>query len=193
MSYRYTRVSGLDLAAESYNCTGYAVIDLTSMSLVRIECLYGDDQIVSNIASDRIGLVSIDSPITREPKYRLVDKEAVKRGFRVLPPSFKHMKKLALRGWKLYEKLTSEGIEVIETHPRSAIKSSGVSDYITLAERLGVNLGDYRRRKLGKDLRDALISALVAVCYTKVDCLLVISAEDGSIYLIKPLVLSSHL
>ncbi|MDW8010521.1 MAG: hypothetical protein RMH84_02885, partial [Sulfolobales archaeon] len=161
--------------------------DLANTSLVKIACLYTDDQIVSSIISDKVNLVSVDSPISREPKFRLVDREAVRRGFRVLPPSLKCMKKLSLRGWKLYEELRLRGIEVIETHPRSAMKSSGVGDHAVLAEKLGIELGEYRSRKLGRDLRDALISALVAVCYARGDCLLTISAEDGSIHLIKPL------
>ncbi|MEM1622563.1 MAG: hypothetical protein QW780_00685 [Sulfolobales archaeon] len=181
------KVSGLDLAAESRNCSGYAVIDLDTMTLVRAVCLYSDEEIVNNILADRVRLVSIDSPLAREPVFRRIDREAIRRGFRVLPPSLGYMRKLTLRGWTLYERLSKEGVEVIETHPRSALISSGLSDCFALAERLGLNLGIYRWKALSRDIRDAIVSALVAYCYVRRDCLLTISAEDGKIYLIKPL------
>ncbi|MEM2207655.1 MAG: hypothetical protein QXG17_03080 [Sulfolobales archaeon] len=180
------KVSGLDLAAESYNCSGYAVIDLNTMTLAKAICLYSDEEIMTNILSDQVRLVSVDSPLSREPVFRHVDREAIKRGFRVLPPNFGYMRKLTRRGWRLYERLSTEGIEVIETHPRSALKSSGLNDCFVLAEKLGVSLGIYRRKALGKDLRDAIVSALVALCYIRGDCLLTVSAEDGKIHLIKP-------
>lgn len=181
------KVAGLDLAAESYNCSGYAVIDLESMELVKVMCLYSDEQIVLSVISDEVKLVSIDSPIAREPVFRSIDREAMRRGFRVLPPSFGYMRKLTQRGWRLYEKLTAEGVEVIETHPSSALKSSGVDNCFALAEKLGVSLGVYSRRVLSKDLRDAIVSALVALCYVKEYCLLTISTKDGRIHLIKPM------
>ncbi len=181
------RVSGLDLAAEERNCSGYALIDLHSMSLARVECLYSDEQIVSSILSDGVGVVSMDSPITKEPRLRSLDREMVRMGFRVLPPSFAHMRKLATRGWRLYERLAAEGVVVIETHPRSALKSSGAGDCFELARSLGVDLGIYGSRALRRDLRDAIVSAIVALCYVRGDCLLTISAEDGSLYLVKSL------
>lgn len=181
------RVSGLDLAAESRNCSGYAVIDLRSMSLVKLVCLYDDDQIVSSMISDQVGVAAVDSPIAREPRFRSLDREMVRRGFRVLPPSFGHMRELTARGWRLYERLAAEGIEVIETHPRSALKSSGAADCLSLAESLGVDLGTYKSRTLGRDLRDAIVSALVALCYVRGDCLLTVTAEDGTLYLVRPL------
>lgn len=182
----YMKVSGLDLAAESHNCSGYAVVDLENMTITKVVCLYSDEQIVSTIVSDRVRLVSMDSPIVKEPMFRSVDREAMRRGFRVLPPTFGHMRKLTQRGWKIYERLLAEGVEVIETHPRSALRSSGACDSLTLAEKLGVNLGPYKRRRFNRDLRDAIVSALVALCYVRKDCLLSVSAEDGIIYLIGP-------
>lgn len=179
------KISGLDLAAQDRNCSGYAVIDLSSMSLAKVVCLYSDEQIVSSILSDSVELVSMDSPIVEEPRFRSVDREAIRRGFRIMSPSFKSMKKLTQRGWKLYSVLSSEGIKVIETHPSSALKSSGAGDCFKLAELLGLNLGNYKQKIFNKDLRDALVSALVALCYVRGDCLLTISAEDGEIYLIR--------
>ncbi|MEM4062267.1 MAG: hypothetical protein QXY11_05360 [Desulfurococcaceae archaeon] len=180
------KVSGLDLAAESHNCSGYAVVDLDTLTLVKAVCLYSDDEIVNNVLADKVRLVSVDSPLIRDPVFRRIDREAIRRGFRVLPPNFGYMKKLTLRGWTLYERLSREGGEVIETNPRSALISSGISDCFTLAERLGLNLGIYRWKVLSKDIRDAIVSALVAFCYVRRDCLLTISAEDGKIHLIKP-------
>ncbi len=181
------RVSGLDLAAEARNCSGYAVVDLRTMSLVKVSCLYSDEEIVSSVLSDEAGVVGVDSPVTREPRFRSLDREMVRMGFRVLPPTLGHMRKLTARGWGLYERLTAEGVEVIETHPRSALKSSGAGDCFELAESLGVDPGVYRTRSLRRDLRDAIVSALVALCYVLGNCLLTVSAEDGTLYLVKPL------
>lgn len=180
------RVSGLDLAAESRNCSGYAVVDLEIMALTKVICLHSDEEIVSTVVSDGVRVVSVDSPLVREPVFRAVDREAIRRGFRVLPPTLGYMRKLAQRGWGIRERLSAEGVEVIETHPSSALRSSGVSDPFVLAEMLGVDTGVYRRKRLNRDLRDALVSALVGLCYVRKDCLLTVSAEDGVIYLVGP-------
>lgn len=179
------RVAGLDLAAKSTNCSGYALIDVSSLVLVKLTCLYSDEQIVSTILSDGVALVSVDSPISREPVFRAVDREAIQRGFRVLPPNLGPMRNLTLRGWRLYEKLSSEGITVIETHPSSALKSSGCRNPLDLAKILGIDVEEHLQGYLGKDLRDALVAALVALCYVRGDCLQAIEADDGRIYLIK--------
>lgn len=182
-----TKVAGLDLAALERNCCGYAIIDLGLSKLVRLKCLYKDEEIVASVLADNVKVVSVDSPIAREPRLRAVDRAAIKLGFRVLPPNLGYMSKLTIRGWNLYERLTSAGVTVIETHPKSAMKSSKVSSVVDLARRLGVDLDKYESKRLRKDLRDAIIAALVALCYVRGDCVSQIIAEDGVIYLIKPL------
>ncbi len=182
-----TKVAGLDLAALERNCCGYAVIDLELSRLVGLKCLYEDEEIVASILTDNVKVVSVDSPIAREPRLRAVDRAAMKLGFRVLPPNLGYMSKLTIRGWNLYERLTSVGVIVIETHPRSALKSSKAGSVVDLARRLGVDLGEYESRRLRKDLRDAIVAALVSLCYVRGDCVSQIVAEDGAIYLIKPL------
>jgi predicted nuclease with RNAse H fold len=182
-----SKVSGLDLSAESYNCSGYAVIDFRDRRLTKLECLYSNEQIVSAVLSDSVVLVSIDAPLMEVPRFREVDRVAISRGFRVLPPTFKHMRKLTERAWKLYGELVAAGVRVIETHPRSALKSSGARDVVSLAHTVGVNLGELGSRLVKKDLADALVAAIVALCYLKGDCVDSISANDGVIYILKKL------
>jgi predicted nuclease with RNAse H fold len=182
------KVSGLDLSAESYNCSGYAVIDLRERLLIRLECLYSDEQIVSAVLSDSVVLVSVDAPLVEVPRLREVDRVAISRGFRVMPPTFKHMRKLTERAWRLYGRLVAAGVQVIETHPGSALKSSGARDAVSLAHFVGVDLGQLGSRLVKKDLADALVAAIVALCYLRGDCVDSISASDGVIYVLKKLV-----
>jgi predicted nuclease with RNAse H fold len=181
------RVSGLDLSAESYNCSGYAVIDPQAVRLTRLECLYSDEQIVSAILADSVVLVSVDAPLVEVPRFREVDRVAIGKGFRVMSPTFKHMRKLTERAWKLYKELLIAGVQVIETHPRSALKSSGVGDVVSLASTVGVDLGQLGSRLVRKDLADALVAAIVALCYLRGDCIDFIEASDGIIYILKKL------
>jgi predicted nuclease with RNAse H fold len=182
-----TKVAGLDLAALERNCSGYALIDLESSRLVKLKCLYGDEDIVANILADNVKVTSIDSPLAKEPKLRSVDRLAISSGFRVLPPNLGYMSRLTVRGWNIYKRLTSAGVTVIETHPRSALKSSRANSVDDLTRKLGIDVGVYGSQKLRKDLQDAIVAAIVSLCYVRRDCLSHIAAEDGVIYLIKPI------
>jgi len=184
----FGKVSGLDLSAESYNCSGYAVIDPWEKRLTKLECLYSDEQIVSTVLSDSVFLVSVDAPLIEVPRFREVDRVAIGRGFRVMPPTFKHMRKLTERAWKLYRELLVAGVQVIETHPRSSLKSSGASDAVGLASTVGIDLGQLSSKLAKKDLADALVAAIVALCYLRGDCIDSIEASDGVIYILKKLV-----
>jgi len=184
---RFGKVSGLDLSAESYNCSGYAAIDPWERRLTRLECLYSDEQIVSAVLSDSAVLVSVDAPLVEVPRFREVDRVAIGRGFRVMPPTFKHMRRLTERAWRLYRELVASGVQVIETHPRSALKSSGARDVVSLASTVGVDLGPLGGRLVKRDLADALVAAIVALCYLRGDCIDSIEASDGAIYILKKL------
>ncbi len=183
----FSKVSGIDLSAESYNCSGYAVIDPQAARLARLECLYSDEQIISAVLLDSVVLVSVDAPLIEVPRFREVDRVAIGKGFRVMSPTFKHMRKLTERAWKLYKELLVAGVQVIETHPRSALKSSGVGDVVNLASTVGVNLGQLGGRLMRRDLADALVAAIVALCYLRGDCIDSIEASDGVIYVLKKL------
>jgi len=175
-------VAGLDLAAKVERCSGFAVIDVGSRALLRVTCLHSDEEIIGAVLSDGVGTVAVDAPLMESPAMRNVDREAIKRGFRVFPPSMPSMRLLTMRAWRLYRALKERGVEVIETHPRSALKASGAADVESLLKAVGIS---FSYIPSSKDLRDAVICAMVAYCYRVGTCVDRISADDGTIYIIK--------
>jgi len=131
-----------------------------------------------------VELVAIDAPIIEEPSYRRVDRVARNLGYPVLPPTLGPMRSLTKRAWTLFTKLTSMNVTVIETHPRSALISSGYPNVEALLEGTGLSV-DLDIEKLSKDEVDAIISAIVAYCYVTKLCIDEIKAEDGIIYIIR--------
>lgn len=181
-------VAGLDLAAYRHRCSGLAVINDRQGALEGLRCLYDDNEIISAVMGFSVEVLAIDAPIAESPRFRDVDREAIRRGFRVIPPTFKHMRVLTERAWRLYRVFKGLGVKVIETHPRSAFKSSGAEDVLSLSNALDIAISKELREKLRhKDLRDALISAIVALCYKRGVCVDVIKASDGEIYVLKPI------
>lgn len=174
---------GLDLAAYEHKCSGFAVID--DIGVVReLTCLYDDRSILENIKQFSVEVLAIDAPIMETPRFREVDREAIRRGFKVFSPTFSYMKFLTMRAWRLCKELTSIGVIVIETHPRSALKNSGFDNILELCKVLNIELGQHLVKINKKDLHDALVSAIVALCYKKIFCLEAIKASDGTIYII---------
>lgn len=180
-------VGGLDLAAYEHRCSGLAVIDEDLRAVKELVCLHSDKEIIDSIKEFLIEVLAIDAPIAEYPRFREVDREAIRRGFRIMSPTFKSMKVLTLRAWRLYQELRSLGVVVIETHPRSALKNSGVDDIINLCKILDISISKHIDKIKHKDLRDALISALVALCYKSKTCLEAIEAIDGTIYILTSL------
>ena len=172
------------MAAKPTKCSGFAVIDLGGIppSLVKAVCLSSDDSIVSNTDQIKPIVIAIDSPLMRKPLMRDVDKALIRMGSRVFPPNFSWMRKLSIRGWRLSVKLMKAGYEVVETHPRSVLMLSGVSDALTLLNRLGIEAKVKGLRR--KDLLDASIAAAVAYCIVN-GCYMVIDDGRYKIYLIK--------
>jgi len=183
-------VAGLDLAASPKRCSGYTLIVLTERHplLTKIKCLGTDESIINEVLEDRVRIIAIDAPLIRSPKMRDVDRLLIKYGFRVFPPNFKWMRDLSVRGWKIAEKLRSLSIEVIETHPRSALLKAGVNSCGDLLELLGIKIGveDFTSRVMVKDLSDSVVAAVVAYCYVK-GCSEAVSAGDGTVYILKKL------
>lgn len=159
------RVAGLDLAARSSRCTGYVSLGLRGRldgELLTAKCLGGDGEIVGEVLREGVAVVAIDAPIAPEPVMRDVDRKMISLGYRVLPPTFSHMKELTRRGWGLYYTLRSMGVTAIETHPRSALMSGAYGNPYDAARAMGVKVG---AKLAGKDLEDALVAALVAAAY----------------------------
>ncbi len=183
------RVGGLDLSAKEGRCSGYSVIDVPAKRVLKVKCLFTDNDIVSEVIEDSLDVIAVDAPLTPEPGMREVDRVMIKSGFKVFPPSFRWMRDLTLRAWKLKGTLEGKGVEVLETHPRSALVSSGTGSLLELLESLGVECcGDVDRELVSnhRDLRDSLICALVAYLHT-IGRVKEVRARDGVIYLIPDL------
>ncbi len=118
----------------------------------------------------------------------MVDRLAISRGFKVFPPNFSYMRDLTARAWSISREIEKRGAIVIETHPRSALKSSGVENIALLLSRIGVGIDssiDMDLLSRNKDLADAVVCSVVAYCYYLSSCIDKLEANDGSIYLIR--------
>lgn len=173
-------VVGIDLAASERRCSGVALLCSSSRRVESVGCARSDEEIVSMASAARVA--AIDAPLAERPSMREVDRKMISLGFRVLPPSFGAMRALTERGWRLREILSSLGVEVIETHPRSALRSSGARDVEELAAMLRLSLPPLA--PLSRDERDAIVAAAVALCRLE-GCYYTIEASDGVIYLIR--------
>lgn len=119
-----------------------------------------NDEIIEACKDSKV--IAIDSPLSRSQGFREVDKEMIRNGYKVLPPSW--MKSLVDRAIELSKRLGT----VIETHPTSSAKN------------MGINWKDYTKIK---DEIDAILCALVAYLYD-IHNVEVIRASDGVIYLV---------
>lgn len=175
-------VAGLDLAALENRKTGIAIICDNKVEYINV--LYRDEEIISKIIEYSVKVVAIDAPLSHAKGYRKVDLKMKKLGFKVLPPGWRSMKLLVDRAIKLKSLLEDRGIEVIETHPLSALRSSGYSDIEQLINELGIAINIENKHLLKiKDVIDAIIAAIVAKLYLKSKTLKV-SDVDGTIHLI---------
>ncbi len=115
--------------------------------------------------------------------FRSVDRLARRLGYPVMPPTLGPMRVLTLRAWRLAGELASLGVEVIETHPRSALISAGVSSVEELLVKLGFK-SQVDLRGLSRDEKDSIIASITAYCYVVKWCLGKVEAGDGTIYLV---------
>jgi predicted nuclease with RNAse H fold len=178
--------AGVDLSASTKRPSGVAIIRATKerrFQPIFIGLLYSDDEIMDVITKHGAQIVAIDSPLTRPLNgghYRAVDLAAKKMGYRVLPLTWRGMDKLVSRGITLANKLVSAGVKVIETHPSSALRSSGCADVKLLCSRLEIDTSGY---SLSKDEESGLIAAIVAGFYY-FGASTVIKERDGEIHLL---------
>lgn len=173
--------AGLDLAARPDRCSGAAVVEVFRKEVVNLKCLGSNEEILNFLYSFVGAVIAIDAPLTAHPLMRDVDRLMIKSGLRVLPPNFKWMKQLALRGYSIMSELKKMGFAVVETHPRSVMKQLRLNDFRELFTLLNIRLD--QTCKLNKHLEDALIAAAVAYCYIT-GCATTVSSHDGVIYLI---------
>ncbi|MEM0014611.1 MAG: DUF429 domain-containing protein [Zestosphaera sp.] len=172
---------GLDLSAKPERCSGIAVVNTSRREVTDLSCLGSDEEILNSVRDLSESVIAIDAPLTAYPLMREVDRLMIKSGLRVLPPNFRWMRQLTLRGYSIMSELSKVGFTVIETHPRSVMKQLELKDVRELLKLLGIRLNG--ACKLNKHLEDALIAAAVAYCYLT-NCVTSISAHDGTVYLI---------
>lgn len=173
-------VSGIDLAGSPKRPTGIAIVK--EGVLVFVDKVFYDGEIIDILTNYNVCLTAIDAPLSLAKSYRKVDIAMKKRGYKVLPPGWRGMKVLTLRAIRLKRVLESLGIHVIETHPSSAVRSSGLHDIVKLIS-FFVRVNDWSFMSKGKDVIDAVIAACVAWSYVKCKTLIV-KEVDGEIYLL---------
>ncbi len=179
--FREWRILGLDLSGSPKNPTGYAIV--IDGVLVEYGIVHGDEEIEYIVRKLKPQVVVIDAPLSMSKGFREVDREMIKRGFKVLPPSWKGMRKLVFRALKIKDYCEKRGIKVLETHPRSALKNTGLNSVKDALSKY-INLGDVVLEKLSKDILDAIVCATVGWAYVNRD-VEVIAASDGKIFLLK--------
>ena len=161
-------IIGIDLAGISRNPSGVAVwLD----KKVQTSLLYTDNQILESVLRNKPEIIAIDAPlcVPKQGTLRKADREMMKKGYRVFPPSFKAMKTLTTRAVKLNRLISEKGFETIEVHPTSTCKALSVplKEYgkiQAILEQIGLN-GDHRVCTLASHEIDAVIAALTAYLY----------------------------
>ncbi len=178
---------GIDLAGSERRPSGWAFIDEDLVAHTIL--VYRDEGILRKTLEVRPSVVAIDAPLSH-PKsghFRKADLMLKKIGYSVLPTTFSGMSMLTERGIRLAEKLREHGVEVIETHPRSARKAMGI-DAANPEEvqkaflRLGIR-GALEERKLSPHELDALTAAYTALAYVEGNVVLIGDSEEGYIVL----------
>ena len=169
-------VGGLDPSASARRPSGVAIIDVDGRTLSAAGLRMDDEDLISALRG--VELIAIDSPLSVPDgaAFREVDIEMMHRGYRVLPPSWRWMRALVERSLGI---LKSLDVPAFETHPRSALISSGCRDAGELLDAAGIEHGAL---PTSKDALDAVVAAVVAFEIaegTAID----VRAADGDIYL----------
>ena len=86
-------IIGIDLAGLSKYPTGWALLKGTA---VKTSLIYTDSEILENITRNIPSLIVIDAPLSlpkRGEAFRKADREMIKKGYRVFPPTLPAIKK----------------------------------------------------------------------------------------------------
>jgi predicted nuclease with RNAse H fold len=165
-----TSIIGIDLAGNSKNPTGWA---LWKKGVVKTGLVYTDKEVLEGIISNKPSIIAIDAPFSLPKKgiLRNADKEMIKKGYRVFPPTLPAMKKLTLRAIKLNALILERGYRTIEVHPTSTRKALNMPpkdwrNIQTILKSIGIK-GDIEIRTLTPHEIDAITSALTAYLHMK--------------------------
>jgi len=176
--------AGIDLASREDKPSGVSVVKVTEgldLDLVLVSKALRDNDIVKFVLGYGVKAVAIDAPLSLPMTgyYRQLDLELKRRGFNVLPPSWRYMRELTLRAIKLAEAFTSLGVAVLETHPSSCLKSSGCYSFEALTSTLRIRVPS----RISKDEEDSIIAAIVCAFHVQGKSV-VVHSKDGSIVLL---------
>jgi hypothetical protein len=180
-------IIGIDLAGSSKNPTGWA---LWKNGIVKTKLVYTNKEILNGVISNSPSLIAIDAPL-RLPKrgiLRRADKEMIKRGYRVFPPTLPAMKKLTLRAIKINKLIVEGGYKTVEVHPTSSRKALNMplkdwGKIQTLLKSIGLK-GDLETRALKPHEIDAITAALTAYLHMQNQTESIGNEEEG--YIIVP-------
>ena len=172
---------GLDPSASPRKSSGLAFLEPGFTLLLLLPRT--DQEIIDAVKKYMPKLIAIDSPLSHARGYRKVDILLKKHGYKVLPPGWPAMRKLVNRGIKLKSIFEKLGIKVIETHPRSALRSSNCRSFKDLLGNLGYSEISKIADFLNQDEKDAIIASFVALYYD-LGKTVVFRAEDGEVYLL---------
>ncbi len=158
-------IIGIDLAGKPENPTGWA---LWENKKVKTNLVYTDRKVLEGITRKKPEIVAIDAPfnLPKSGMLRKADKEMIRKGYRVFPPSLPAMKKLTVRAIKLNKLVTKSGHKTIEVHPTSTRKALNMPSkdwgkIQAILERIGLK-GDLKARSLASHEIDAVTAALTA-------------------------------
>jgi len=162
---------GIDLAGLSKNPTGMALLrDKT----VETSLIYTDEEILETVTKNAPLLIAIDAPLNLPKKgeaFRRADREIIKKGYRVFPPTLPAMKTLTLRAIKLNRLIEENTYKTIEVHPTSTRKAlqmplKGWKTIQQTLKTLGLK-GELETRPLATHEIDAGTAALTATLHLK--------------------------
>lgn len=158
-------IIGIDLAGKSKNPTGQAILESKE---VKATLIYTDNEILKHVTRTHPKLIAIDAPLSLPKKgsLRKADKEMIRRGYRVFPPTLPSMKTLTLRAIKLNKLIAKKGYKAIEVHPTSTRKALNMPSkewkkIQTILKNIGLK-GEIKTRVLTPHEIDAAVAALTA-------------------------------
>jgi len=181
-------IMGIDLAGKPENPTGWA---LWENKKVETSLVHTDKEILEGITRSKPAIIAIDAPFSLPKKgiLRKADREMIKRGYRVFPPTLPAMRTLTLRAMELNELIAEKGCKTIEVHPTSTRKALNMPlkywrKIQTVLTCIGLE-GDLKVRTLTSHEIDAVTAALTAHLYMQNQTVALGDEEEGYIVIPK--------
>lgn len=164
-------IIGIDLAGLKKNPSGLAIL---RQRKVQTKLVYSDEEIIDSITDNKPYLIAIDAPLSfpKEGFLRNADRQMMKKGYRVLPPNFPHMKELTDRAVNLNNLITQKSYRTIEVHPtstRKALQMLPPKEWQIIQEifkQMGLK-GNIETQRLTAHELDSITTALTAQLYLK--------------------------